>query len=671
MAAIVSCPDSEVLQRLLLGCVDDQEALALEEHLASCPVCQGILPGLDAKDALVQSLHGGQTVLAELSGGAAVEKLLRQLGNVAPPVLKTVSDAADLPHDTPSESELGNPRDLLAPPQAPGELGRLGPYQVLKVLGSGGMGVVFEALDPQLQRRVALKVIKDTLPGGVEARQRFLREARATAALEHDHIVSIYQVGEDRGVLYLAMPLLEGETLEARLQREGMLDLAEVLRIGRETADGLAAAHALGLVHRDIKPNNLFLATERPATAALSTLPPPPKVKILDFGLALSRTSAAITQGGMILGTPAYMAPEQGRGERVDHRADLFSLGCVLYGLSTGEAPFQGNDSVSTLVAVATQHPRPPRQINPNLPEAFSDLVMQLLAKNPSDRPQSAAAVAQELPRIADREAGHLRPYMETTQAPLPASRRGSWWRGIAIAAGTAALAVVLAGFWWWRDRSPDGGGHGTSVNIPEGTVAKLQVLALQVRHFAQIKGQFRDPRGVLGEQSFASPRLGDSVEVEARLSRPGYAYLISFRPDGQEELCWPGKDSDPPPLTDRPCYPLPEKQEVDYGLDDGEGLQVFAVVASSQLLPAYRAWRQECGSSAWQKAKAAPGVVWRYDGAGLTALTAADPAGLRGRDHKVPEKVPLVRLVDWLRQSPQAEAVGAVGFAVVPQGKP
>jgi hypothetical protein len=345
--------------------------------------------------------------------------------------------------------------------------------------------------------------------------------------------------------------------------------------------------------------------------------------------------------------------------------------------MSTGKAPFEGKDTVSTLVAVATQDPRPPREINPDLPQTFSDLVMQLLAKSPSDRPKSAAAVAQELTRVGDMEPAQPRRQVEITQAPRSArnlphvSQRRSGRRWLGMAAGTAAVAAALALSWWWRDHPPDRGGHRAGANSSLDSLARLQVLALHVRHFAQVKGQFRDPHGLLGEKTFNSPRLGDSVEMDARLSRPGYAYLISFRPDGQEELCWPGKDSEPPALTDRPCYPLPEKQEVDYGLDEGEGLQVFAVVASSQPLPAYRAWRQECGSSPWQKAKAAPGVVWRYDSAGLSALTAADPAGLRAGDHKVPEKIPLVELMNWLRQAPQAEDVAAVGFAVMPQAKP
>ena len=179
------------------------------------------------------------------------------------------------------------------------------------------------------------------LAASASARERFLREARSAAAVEHDHIVAIYQVGEDRGVPYLAMPLLKGEPLDARLQRDKRLPPAEVLRVARETASGLEAARQRGMIHRDIKPANLWLEEGSG------------RVKILDFGLARTAADAGhLTQQGAIVGTPAYMAPEQAGG-KTDHRADLFSLGCVMYRMATGELPFKGADTISTLMAVA------------------------------------------------------------------------------------------------------------------------------------------------------------------------------------------------------------------------------------------------------------------------------------------------------------------------------
>ena len=279
--------------------------------------------------------------------------------------------------------------EALSPPREPGELGWLGPYRVLDVLGAGGMGVVFRAEDAQLHREIALKTLRPELAVTPANLARFLREARATAALQHDHIVTIYHVGEERGVPFLAMPLLRGKTLEDRLAEEPKLTLAEILRIGREAAEGLAAAHGHGLVHRDIKPRNMWLEA------------PSGRVKLLDFGLVRAAIDEpGVTRTGMILGTPAYMSPEQAGGRTVDHRSDLFSLGCVLYRLATGRPPFVGSDPISTLVAVASAQPSPPCDVDPAVPRELSLLIMKLLEKNPDDRLPSARAVADNLTTI-------------------------------------------------------------------------------------------------------------------------------------------------------------------------------------------------------------------------------------------------------------------------------
>jgi WD40 repeat protein/serine/threonine protein kinase len=276
--------------------------------------------------------------------------------------------------------------DFLAPAQAPDELGRLSHYRILKVLGQGGMGVVYQAEDLALKRLVALKVMLPSQAASETGRQRFLREAQAAAKIEHDHIVTIHQVGEDRGVPFLAMPLLKGEPLDERLKREGRLPLAEVMRIGRETAEGLAAAHEQGLVHRDIKPANIWLEAGRQ------------RVKILDFGLArVAGGDVNLTQQGAIVGTPAYMAPEQAQSQPVDARSDLFSLGCVLYRMATGKLPFNGNDAMALLISLVTDTPQPPAEINSELPPALNNLIVALLAKDPGTRPASARTVADTL----------------------------------------------------------------------------------------------------------------------------------------------------------------------------------------------------------------------------------------------------------------------------------
>ncbi len=324
--------------------------------------------------------------------------------------------------------------DILEPSQTVKELGRLGGYRVLKVLGAGGMGVVFLADDIGLERLVALKAMKPALAVSESARQRFLREARATAKIKHDHIVVIHQVGEARGAPFLAMEFLEGESLDDRLKREGKLPLPEVLRIGREVADGLAAAHEHGLIHRDIKPGNLWLEGKRG------------RVKILDFGLARATADdqQQLTQSGAIVGTPAYMAPEQAQAEKVDSRCDLFSLGCVLYRLSTGELPFKGKDQMSMLLALAMTDPVPPHKINPDVPPDLSALILRLLAKDREQRPASAAAVVAALQSLETGPTVVQPPSSSALPSP-PVLRRKRRWRPV-VAAAVAAGLLVTAG---------------------------------------------------------------------------------------------------------------------------------------------------------------------------------------------------------------------------------
>jgi serine/threonine protein kinase/sugar lactone lactonase YvrE len=346
---------------------------------AKCPTCGTPIP---VPAAVPQPAGRGDAGAPTSSDRASPPDAPATLpSDVASPVAQTLTGAA------PSVNrEL---YEFLAPRQAADEIGRLGPYRVLQVLGHGGMGVVYQAEDPQLKRLVALKAMLPTVAASESARQRFLLEARAAAAIEHDHIVAIYQVGEDRGVPFLAMPFLKGESLQARLERENRLPFADVLRIGRETAEGLAAAHARGLMHRDIKPANIWLEAGRD------------RVKIVDFGLARAvGGEGGLTQPGMILGTPQYMAPEQAGGQPVDCRCDLFSLGCVLYRLSTGELPFKGNTIYAILAALATEPPRPMAALNPELPQTFIDLVLHLLAKDPVERPPSALVVAETLAEL-------------------------------------------------------------------------------------------------------------------------------------------------------------------------------------------------------------------------------------------------------------------------------
>jgi eukaryotic-like serine/threonine-protein kinase len=335
--------------------------------------------------------------------------------------------------------------DFLAPPQDAEELGRLGQYRMLEILGKGGMGVVFRAEDLGLRRVIAVKTMIPALASNPKARERFLREARAAAAIEHEHIVTIYQVGVERGLPFLAMPLLKGQPLDEALEDPNtMMSIAEIVRIGKEIAEGLAAAHAVGMIHRDVKPANIWLEGERR------------KVKVLDFGLArYADDSTHLTTSGAVVGTPAYMAPEQARGEKVDGRADLFSLGAILYQMSTGCRPFSGTNTMSILSSLALDTPVSPRQRNALVPPAVSDIVMRLLAKNPDDRFATAREAAEALGALEQQclasAADNLRlpiPPPETAlpSATRPAGRRSSRWTVAAILLTTAV--VGFSAYW-------------------------------------------------------------------------------------------------------------------------------------------------------------------------------------------------------------------------------
>ncbi len=361
-----SCPSPEQLSGYVLGRLADADLEQIAAHAAHCDACQQRLAMMDSdSDALVASVRRARS------------EPTREEPQLVPCLLR-------------AEALIGGPPPVPLEPAAPQ---RIGPYRVHRLLGAGGMGQVWEAQDTQLDRRVAIKVLSPALAGNAVARQRFLCEARAMAAVTDEHIVRIYTVGEtDEGLPYLAMELLQGESLEQRLRRTGnapgrpSLPLAEALRIAAEAALGLAAAHARGLIHRDVKPANLWLlaGTDR--------------VKLLDFGLALAEhQDLRLTQTGNVLGTPAYMAPEQASGRAVDARADLFSLGCILYLMTTGAVTFGRGTAFETLWAVTQEEPRSPGELNPRLPAGVAALIQTLLAKDPKGRPAGAAAVAATL----------------------------------------------------------------------------------------------------------------------------------------------------------------------------------------------------------------------------------------------------------------------------------
>jgi serine/threonine protein kinase len=341
---------------------------------------------------------------------------------------------------------------FLTPPSEPGSLGRLDHYEVLEVVGRGGTGVVLRARDTKLSRVVALKVLAAPLAASGTARRRFAREARAAAAVRDEHVVAIHAVRDDAPLPYMVMEFIDGCNLEALLRQGGPPGVKEVLRIGIQIAAGLAAAHRLGLVHRDVKPANILLENGVQ------------RVKLTDFGLARAADDASLTQTGLIAGTPLYMAPEQANGEPLDPRADLFSLGSVLYELCTGRPAFRAPTTAAVIHRVCDETPRPIREVNPEVPGSLCRLIERLHAKKPDDRPTTATEVADLLAGLlADLNSVESRPTLATSVRQCPARQARSARRKWAWAA--AALVLLSAGL---------GVGETTGVTNLRGSVIRL-----------------------------------------------------------------------------------------------------------------------------------------------------------------------------------------------------
>ncbi len=404
--------------------------------------------------------------------------------------------------------------DFLAPSEDPEAFGRLGNYKVLGVLGRGGMGIVLKAFDPALDRMVALKVLSPALAASGAARHRFAREARAAAAVVHEHVVAIHAVSSWRGLPYLVMQYIPGRSLQDRIDRDGPLEVEEILRIGMQAAAGLAAAHAHGLVHRDVKPSNILLedGLER--------------VKITDFGLARAADDASLTQSGVLAGTPQYMAPEQAQGEGIDHRADLFSLGSVLYAMCAGRPPFRAETTVAVIRRVCDERPRPLREINPDVPAWLAAIVEKLHAKEPSKR----FATATELADALSARLAQLRQPDEKPIAPVShrAARSGTWW---AVAAG---ILVVVAGV-----GGAEAGGF-TSLRALVGTIFRVRTaegtLVIDVSD-PEVKVRVDGNEVVIsgtGPQEFRY-RPGPHRVVATRDGRPVLEKVVTIERGGKE----------------------------------------------------------------------------------------------------------------------------------------
>ena len=366
----------------LLSLDSDPPDKQVEEHLETCELCQKTLEGL-----------------------AAADEEWTQISSV----LKTDETDVDLPYSltTQFQLEIGGvspppvvPLTFLDTARHPELLGRLGKYDIESVIGQGGMGIVLRGFDPDLNRPVAVKVLAPWLATSGTARKRFAREARAAAAVVHEHVVAIHGIETDAELPYLVMEFVPGESLQEFVDRNGPLEANEILRIGVQVASGLAAAHDQGLVHRDVKPANILLHSHIG------------RVQITDFGLARAADEAAMTMSGVIAGTPHYMSPEQAGGMSLDARSDLFSLGSTFYFMATGQLPFRASGPMAVLNHICHSVPTEIRENNPDVPQHLVDIISKLLSKDAQHRFQSA----EEL-----REA--MAAYLAHRQRPLAVPR--------------------------------------------------------------------------------------------------------------------------------------------------------------------------------------------------------------------------------------------------------
>jgi serine/threonine protein kinase len=524
MTKTLPCPEAQQLNALALGKLAEADEQTLRLHLEKCSECSALAAKL--------SSDLSQTDPAGLADQYATRHGEGESSATPPTALPTST-----PGDKASCGAV--PVPFLSPPVEPDEIGRLGPYRILRLLGRGGMGVVYQAEDSSLGRPVAIKILKEELADQYDPWERFLREARTLASIKHEHVVTVYHTGQEGRVAYLVMELLQGCSLAEHLVKGRQQSVADILRLGRELAAGLAVVHSHGLVHRDIKPANLWVEAPRG------------RLKILDFGLArMVSDDAHLTQTGVVVGTPAYMSPEQARGVEVDQRSDLFSLGCILYRLCTGVEPFRGPDTMSLLTALAVDDPCPVEELNPAIPKALSELVMHLLAKKPDDRPATAKDVIARLEAIEQSPDKAASPNNASDATPLtfaagkaaiPHTPRNRAALRAGLLLGGGLLAGVVGGLFALR----------TSAE-PDRPVKEKTVVAVET---PREPPKSEDPDWQV-QQRNSSPvvKAPRNVQKPTEPERQVRVYLSDLQPIAVTG--WPPES--PPNTAAKPSAPLP-----------------------------------------------------------------------------------------------------------------
>jgi serine/threonine protein kinase len=442
------CPNSAVLRDFVAGALDEWAAAEVAEHVQSCEICRA---------AIVTLRDAGQLEFTQPAG-------------------EHLASTQRVPNDGEAADEGLSQlmATFLCPSPNPRAIGRLDEHDLLDLIGHGGMGVVFRAWDESLQRHVAIKVLSPQLAASQKARRRFLREARAAAAINHPNVVTIHAVSEQKGIPFLVMEYIAGGSLRERIHASPPLDVVDILRISAQVAAGLHAAHEQGVIHRDIKPANIMLegGVDR--------------VKITDFGLARAVMDLSeITSQGRTVGTPAYMSPEQVQGDPVDSRSDLFSLGCVMYAMFTGHSPFTSANSLDVIRRVCDLQPEPLGDV---VPRQVSQFIMRLLSKDAAKR-GSTAEVADTLRRL-------LAVVNQTQSNQVPqfggiGVQRSRSWLGWSLGASLFVLVVSL-GFVvlpWVQSRT---GGRSPSSSNGDGPTAAAPPSASPPLHDGPVPAEGR-----------------------------------------------------------------------------------------------------------------------------------------------------------------------------------
>ena len=425
MSEQMNC-DPILLEKVITGSLAAQNEDRLQRHLENCEPCQQRLEALAAQKSDWQ----------KLSDYFSIDDVLTVPYDGQPTIDIQFRPSEGSGYLLIESEELQQPDRMLQQASHPELLGRIDGFEVERVIGRGGMGIVYKGFDTELNRPVAIKVLVEHLAANGVARKRFEREAKAAAAVIHPNVVPIHSVNSSAKRPYIVMTLVSGRSLQSHIAEEGPLSVKEVVRIAKQIASGLAAAHEQGLVHRDIKPANILL--EKDVS----------RVMITDFGLARAADDAAITQTGWLAGTPHYMSPEQASGQEVDGRSDLFSLGSVMYFMATGREPFRADVSVAILKKIATDKPVPVRSLNSDVTKTLDRIIERLMAKDTAQRFESAEDVEQVLTQYL----AHLQQPRIQPKPKIQAVRKSPLIR---VALCTLVLVAVVATAIWWL--SPHG----------------------------------------------------------------------------------------------------------------------------------------------------------------------------------------------------------------------